>query len=172
MPSRARTGPNRLRRPLTAIVASMARRLGTDDGRGRHPGEPSSASLTGGTSLSPTRGTREWQQTARLIGVKASGAALAVLAATESITRAATDNASAELSLVLCLLALATTAPLIFLRPPGALVAISVASVVSVAPFHTLTVAGAIAELLATYRLSRGDARLLAAIVFVPFVVL
>jgi signal transduction histidine kinase len=104
--------------------------------------------------------------------VKASGVALAVLAATESITRAAADNASAELGLVLCLLALATTAPLIFLRAPGALVAISVASILSVAPFHTLTVAGAIAQLVAAYQLSRGDARLVAALVFVPFVVL
>jgi signal transduction histidine kinase len=104
--------------------------------------------------------------------VKASGAALVVLAATESITRAAADDASAQLGLVLFLLALATTAPLIFLRPPGAVVAISVASILSVVPFHTLTVAGALAQLVATYRLSRGDARLLAALVFVPFLVL
>jgi signal transduction histidine kinase len=104
--------------------------------------------------------------------VKASGVALAVLAATESITRAAANNDSAELGLVLCLLALTTTAPLIFLRAPGALLTISVASVLSVAPFHSLTVAGAIAQLVAAYLLSRGDARLLAALVFVPFVVL
>jgi len=104
--------------------------------------------------------------------VKASGAALAVVAATESITRAAANDASASLGLVLCLLALATTAPLIFLRPPGALLAISVATVLSVAPFRSLTVAGALAQLVAGYRLSRSDARLPAALVFVPFLVL
>ena len=104
--------------------------------------------------------------------MKASGAALSVLAATESITRAATDNASAELGLVLCLLALATTTPLIFLGAQSAAVVISVASILSVVPFHTLTIAGAVALLIAAYRLSRVDIRLLAALIFVPFVVL
>jgi signal transduction histidine kinase len=104
--------------------------------------------------------------------VKASGAALAVLAVTESITRAAADDASSELGLVLCLLALATTMPLIFLRAPGAALVISVASVLSVVPFHTLTIAGAVGLLVATYGLSRSDVRLLAVLIFVPFVVL
>jgi signal transduction histidine kinase len=111
-------------------------------------------------------------QTATLVGVKVIGAVLAVLAATESITRAAADGASAQLGLVLCLLALSTTVPLIFLRPTGALLAISVASVLSLVPFHSLTVAGACAQLLATYRFGRGEVRLLAGLVFVPFVVL
>jgi signal transduction histidine kinase len=122
--------------------------------------------------VSPTGGTRVRLQTATLVGVKVIGAVLAVLAATESITRAAADGASAPLGLVLCLLALSTTVPLIFLRPTGALLAISVASVLSVVPFHSLTVAGACAQLLAAYRFGRGDVRLLAGLVFVPFVVL
>jgi signal transduction histidine kinase len=122
--------------------------------------------------VSPTRGTPDQPRTARLTGVKATGAALAVLAATESITRATADNASAELGLVLCLLALATTVPLIFLRPPAALLTVSMASVLSMVPFHSLTVAGALAQLVAAYRLSHGDVRLLAALVFVPFPVL
>jgi signal transduction histidine kinase len=104
--------------------------------------------------------------------VKASGAALAILAATESITRAAADDASAQLGLVLCLLALATAVPLIFLRPTAAVLTISVASVLSAVPFHSLTIAGAFAQLFATYRLGRGDGRVLAALVFVPFLVL
>jgi signal transduction histidine kinase len=119
--------------------------------------------------VSPTRGTPDQPRTARLNAVKATGAALAVLAATESITRAAVNDASVQLGTVLCLLALATTLPLILSRPPAAMLAISVASVLSVVPFHTLTVAGAIAGLVAAYRLSHGDAPLLAALVFVPF---
>jgi signal transduction histidine kinase len=122
--------------------------------------------------VSPMRGTPEEPRTARLNAVKATGVALAVLAATESITRAAADDASVQLGTVLCLLALATTLPLISLRPPGAMLAISVASVLSVVPFHSLTIAGVIAELVAAYRLSLGDARPLAALFFAPFPVL
>jgi len=109
---------------------------------------------------------------ARLNGVIASGVALAVLAATEALIRAAADDASAQLTLVLCLLALATTVPLVVLRPIGAMLAISVASVLSVVPFHALTIAGALAQLVAAYQLSRRDPRPLAAVVFVPFLVL
>jgi signal transduction histidine kinase len=122
--------------------------------------------------VSPARGTREQLQAARLNGVKAIGAALALLAATESITRAAADDASAELATVLCLLALATTLPLIYVRPTGAMLAILTASVLSVVPFHSLTVAGALAQLVAAYRLSHDDVRVLAALGLVPFVVL
>ena len=166
------TDPNRFRSPLTAIVASMARRLGSAGGRSRHPGEPSSASPAGGNvGVTYERDARR-VSAARLSGVKAIGAALAVLAATESITRAVADGASVQLGTVLCLLALATTLPLLSSQPRGAMLDISVACVLSVVPFHSLTIAGAIAELVAAYRLSHGDARLLAALVFVPFPVL
>ena len=104
--------------------------------------------------------------------MKVSGAALAVLAVAESITKAVADGASVQLGTVLCLLALATTLPLISLRPPGAMLTISVASVVSVVPFHSLTIAGAIASLVAAYQLSHGEVRFAAALVFVPYLVL
>jgi signal transduction histidine kinase len=106
------------------------------------------------------------------VGVKATGVVLALLAATESISRATADGATAELGLVLCLLALATTAPLIFLRPAAALLAISAASVLSLVPFHGLTVAGALAVLFAVFQFARCDVRLLAAPALVPFIVI
>jgi signal transduction histidine kinase len=58
---------------------------------------------------------------------------------------------------MLCLLALATTVPLIFLRPAAAGVAVTAASVVSVTAFGSgaLTVAGLVAQVLASYRLGR-----------------
>ena len=54
----------------------------------------------------------------------------------------------------LCLLALATTVPLIFLRPAAAAAAITAASTVSLAVFGSgaLTVAGVAAQVLASYR--------------------
>ncbi len=52
-----------------------------------------------------------------------------------------------------CLLALATTLPLRFLRPLAAAVAVSAASVVMLAGFQRATVAGVIAVLLAAFRL-------------------
>ncbi len=53
----------------------------------------------------------------------------------------------------LCLLALATTVPLIFLRPAAAAATITAASTVSLAVFGALTVAGLAAQVLASYRL-------------------
>jgi signal transduction histidine kinase len=122
--------------------------------------------------MSPASGTRGRVQTATIVGVKAGGAVLALLAATESITRGAADDASVHLVLVLCLLALATTVPLMFLPPTGAVLAISGASVVSLVPFHSLTIAGALAQLVAAYRLGRGDRPALVGPVFAPFLVL
>ena len=55
----------------------------------------------------------------------------------------------------LCLLALATTVPLIFLRPAAAAATITAASTVSLAVFGVLTVAGLAAQVLASYRLGR-----------------
>jgi signal transduction histidine kinase len=66
----------------------------------------------------------------------------------------------------LCLLALAITVPLIFLRPAAAAVAITAASTVSLAVFGSgaLTVAGLVAQVIASYRLGyqgvSGDAGL------------
>ena len=69
MPSSASVEPNRLRSPVTSIVASMPATLGPGRGRGRHAAEPSSASLAwvtrparvpraGDAEDCPARGTR------------------------------------------------------------------------------------------------------------------
>jgi signal transduction histidine kinase len=103
--------------------------------------------------------------------VKASGTVLALLAVAESVTDATAQGASAQLGLVMCLLALATTVPLVLLRPAAAASVISAAALVSLVPFHSLTVAGAVAALVAVYRFGLTDVGLLAASAFVPFIV-
>ena len=68
----------------------------------------------------------------------------------------ATDvGGSAPYAVALGLLALATTVPLIFLRPVAAAVAITAASVLMVVGSGALTVAGLAAQVLASYRLGR-----------------
>jgi hypothetical protein len=49
IPSRATVGPNRLRRPLTSMVASMLATVGKYRPAGRHAGEPSLPPLARGT---------------------------------------------------------------------------------------------------------------------------
>ncbi len=97
---------------------------------------------------------------------------LAVLAVTESIARSAVTGATAQFGLALALIALATTLPVAFLGPAGAAMAITAASVLSLAAFHTLTVAGLGAQLIVLYRLARSGPQLLAAALAVPFLVL
>jgi signal transduction histidine kinase len=63
------------------------------------------------------------------------------------------------LGLLYCVLSLATTLPLAFLRPAPAAVVLSAASLVSLGLFHFLTVAGAAAELVAVYRFGRSGTR-------------
>jgi len=71
----------------------------------------------------------------------------------ESITRSAVGSVSVEHALVLCLIALASTVPGAWMaREPAALTAVG-AAVVSLVLFHTLTVAGAAAQLFVLYRL-------------------
>ncbi|MGP3955411.1 sensor histidine kinase [Nonomuraea sp. 3N208] len=72
------------------------------------------------------------------------------------------------------LLALATTLPLLLLwtQPLAAAVLICAASVLSIAGFHTLTVAGMIAQLMAAYRCGRHGPPTPAVLVTVPFPVL
>src|ERR1700722_19914735 len=66
----------------------------------------------------------------------------------------ATDvGGSAPYTVALALLALGATVPLIFLRPVAAAVAITAASVLVVVAFGTPTVAGLIAQVIASYRL-------------------
>jgi signal transduction histidine kinase len=76
--------------------------------------------------------------------------------------------------LVLVLVSLATTLPLGFLwsKPSGAALALSAASVLSLAAFQTLTVAGLAAQLAGAYRLGRRGSPLLAAMLGLPFLIL
>ncbi len=100
------------------------------------------------------------------------GALLGLLAVTESITRNALTGVSGQFALALCLLALCTTLPLALLPPAGAAMAVSAASVLSLALFHNLTVAGLAAQLIVLYRLGRTGALLLATGLAAPFLVL
>jgi signal transduction histidine kinase len=101
-----------------------------------------------------------------------AGALLGAFAVSESIARAAVTGASAQVGLALVLLALATTLPLAFLGLAGAASAVTGASVVSLAAFHTLTVAGLGAQLIVLYRLGRRGSQPLAAALPLSFLVL
>jgi signal transduction histidine kinase len=100
------------------------------------------------------------------------GAACALEAVGESIARAVGAGDSANSALVVCLLALATTLPLVVVRPLPAAVIVTVAAVLSIAPFHRLTVGGAAALVVVLYELGRRAVRLVAAVLFLPFLVL
>jgi signal transduction histidine kinase len=128
----------------------------------------------------------EWADTGRRIAAAphapaVAGALLGLVAVAEAVARAAGTRVSVQ-SLVLWLLAvsilaLSTTVPLAFLEPVAAAVAVSAASVLSLALFHTLTVAGLAAELIVLYRLGRNGpqrngAQLLGLGLAAPFLVL
>jgi signal transduction histidine kinase len=105
------------------------------------------------------------------------GAMLSVIAVAEAIARAAVIGLSVEVGLVLCVVALATTLPLAALPPTGAAPAATAACVISLAFFHTITVAGVAAELIVLYRLGRIGApgrgiQLVAPALATPFVLL
>ena len=76
------------------------------------------------------------------------GIALGLAAAVESLAWSDVPGSSPQVRLGLMLLALATTVPLAVLQPVGAAIAGSLACVLSLAGFHTLTVAGLLAEVL------------------------
>lgn len=101
-----------------------------------------------------------------------AGAVLALEALGESIARAVDAGDGVSATAALCLLALATTLPLVLLRPVPAAVTVVTAAVLSVAPFHRLTVGGAAALLAVLYEAGRREVRLATATLFVPFVVL
>jgi signal transduction histidine kinase len=105
-------------------------------------------------------------------GPPVTAGVLGLAAVTEAITRAAISASATShpagqgpgaqfftLGLLYCVLGLATTLPLGFLRPAPAAAALSAASLLSLTVFHFLTVAGAAAELMAVYRLCRGGTR-------------
>jgi signal transduction histidine kinase len=130
--------------------------------------------------------------TAGLLGLASIIEALARAAvAADSTAATVPQNQGAQLfalGLLYCVLGLATTLPLAFLRPAPAAVILSAASLLSLGAFHFLTVAGAAAELIAVYRFGRsgsgrsgdtgsgrggsGDAQYAALGLTVPFLVL
>ena len=87
-----------------------------------------------------------------------AGALLGIAAMTEAVARGASAGMSAVGLVGVCALAASTTVPLAFLGPVAAAVAICAASVLSLAAFQTLTVAGLAALLIALYRLGRSGA--------------
>ena len=113
---------------------------------------------------------------AGLLGLAAVIEALARAAAHATTSLSAGQNVGAEFfewGLLYCVLGLATTLPLAFLRPAPAAVVLSAASLLSLGLFHFLTLAGAAAELIAVYRSGRSDGAQYAALgLTVPFLVL
>ncbi|MGI8333819.1 sensor histidine kinase [Actinomadura scrupuli] len=108
-----------------------------------------------------------------------AGVSLALLATAESFAHAGrTPLAGAGgrplYFMVFGLLGLATTLPLALLwtQPAAAAVVVSATSVLSLAAFQTLTVAGVGAQLIAGYRLGRGGSPALAVLLAVPFPIL
>jgi signal transduction histidine kinase len=103
------------------------------------------------------------------------GSTLAILGLVEVFTRAATSRLDVDSSLALGLLAVGSTLPLAVLGTRGAALFTSAASVLSLAGFHLLSVAGAAALLIALFRLGRepdGHFQLLAMGLAAPFLVL
>jgi len=103
-----------------------------------------------------------------------SGALLGILAVAETLARATgTGVTPGPTRLALVLAALATTVPLglLWTRPALAAPAVTAAAVVSLAAFHTLTVAGLVAVLAALYRLGRHGSPVLAAAAAMSFLV-
>jgi signal transduction histidine kinase len=106
------------------------------------------------------------------LAVTGSIARTAIAGVGTHVARTTSAGVSPQSALVLCLLCLFTTLPLAFLRPAAAAVAVSAASVLSLALFQLLTVAGAGAQLIVLYRLGRHGSQLLAVVLAVPFLVL
>jgi signal transduction histidine kinase len=100
------------------------------------------------------------------------GAVLGMGGLAEALARNDGADVTVRYTLLLCLLALATTLPVGLPRPAAAAVTVSAASVLSLAPFHDLTVAGATAQLIVLYRLSRNGSPALAAGLAAPFLLL
>src|SRR6266700_7625599 len=122
-----------------------------------------------------------WAETLRRIAMAphapaVAAALLAVLAAAQAIAAPVSNSriVGGDLQIAFVLLALFTTLPLglLWAYPTAAAVTVSAACVLSLSAFHTLTVAGLIAELAALYRLGRSGSQLLAAGLALPFLVL
>jgi signal transduction histidine kinase len=90
----------------------------------------------------------------------------------ESLARGLGRDGSGQYTLVLILLALATTFPLALPQQTVPAIVVSTASVLSITPFHSLTVAGTAAQLFVLYRLSRSGSTVLAGLMASPFLIL
>jgi signal transduction histidine kinase len=103
-----------------------------------------------------------------------SGLLLGAFAVAQALARVAGSGPQpGPTRLALVLAALATTVPLGLLWPRPALAApaVTAAAVVSLAAFHTLTIAGLLAQLIAMYRLGRHGSPVLAAVTAMPYLV-
>jgi len=109
-----------------------------------------------------------------------AGALLGVLAAAEALAPAVNNTAtnsgiySGDAQVALVLLSLLTTLPLglLWAQPTAAALAVSAASVLSLALLNTLTGAGLVAQLIVLYRLGRRGSGGLAAGLAMPYLVL
>jgi signal transduction histidine kinase len=108
----------------------------------------------------------------RLATASSAVVVLAIAALAESVTRATVADASPQFTLALCVLALATTVPPALLRPAAAATAVTVASLLSLVLFQTLTVAGLLVAVAVLYRLGRSGVAAAATGLAAPFVVL
>ena len=105
------------------------------------------------------------------------GSSLALLALLEAVTPTSISGLDAETSLPVALLALGSTLPLALLGTASAAFLTCAAVVLSLAGFHTATVASSAAVLIVLYRLGRGRQhkgllQLSAIALAVPFLVL
>ena len=86
-------------------------------------------------------------------GVAVLSFAAGAQAAAEAAGKYGTGGTEVALNFApLCLLALAATAPLLFLRPAAAVIVITAANALLLAGFESATVAGVLAQLIAAYR--------------------
>ena len=100
------------------------------------------------------------------------GGILGLAAVIETIARSAGSADGGLFVLVLCLLAMAGTLPLALPGPATAALVVSAANLLSIMPFHALTIAGVAAKVIAAYRLGRAGPEALALGLTVPFLLL
>jgi len=121
----------------------------------------------------PSAGTRWAGRGHRLVAARYPVAVLLGLSAVvESVRQLAGSGANGRYVLLLGLLALATTAPLALRAPTAAALAVTAAGALSLAAFDTLTVAGALAQVLVAYRLGRRGWAPAAVLLGLPYLLL
>jgi signal transduction histidine kinase len=84
-----------------------------------------------------------------------AGGLLGLAAVVESILREAGTDAIGAFIMLVSLVGLATTVPVVLRQPAAAAVAVTAASALSLAAFHTLTAAGVAAQMIVAYRFGR-----------------